>query len=67
MLRGPSVDRPPGLLLILAAEYTANLRTPEPLLLAATLLLCAVPFMIIAAALAGRSVVSALADRLGLS
>jgi membrane protein len=36
-------------------------------LLAATLLLCAVPFMLIAAALAGRSAVSALTVRLGLS
>jgi membrane protein len=39
----------------------------QAMLLAATLLLCAVPFMLIAAALAGRSVVSALSVRLGLS
>jgi membrane protein len=39
----------------------------QAMLLAATLLLCAVPFMIIAAALSGRSVVSALTVRLGLS
>jgi membrane protein len=39
----------------------------QAMLLAATLLLCAVPFMLIAAALAGRSVVSALTLRLGLS
>jgi hypothetical protein len=30
MLRGPDADRPPALLLILAAEHTANLRTPGP-------------------------------------
>lgn len=36
-------------------------------LLAATLLLCAVPFMLVATALAGRSAVSAPAERLGLS
>ena len=29
-LRGPDADRVPGLLLILAAEHTADLRTPEP-------------------------------------
>jgi membrane protein len=39
----------------------------QAMLLAATLLLCAVPFMLIAAALAGRSAVSALTVRLGLS
>jgi membrane protein len=39
----------------------------QAMLLAATLLLCAVPFTLIAAALAGRSVVSALTARLGLS
>jgi membrane protein len=39
----------------------------QALLLAATLLLCAVPFFLVAAALAGRSAVSALTDRLGLS
>lgn len=37
------------------------------MLLAATLLLCAVPFVPIAAALAGRSAVSGLSWRLGLS
>ncbi|MFC8434964.1 YhjD/YihY/BrkB family envelope integrity protein [Streptomyces sp. NPDC057253] len=37
------------------------------MLLAATLLLCAVPFMLIVAALAGRSAVSFLSERLGLS
>ncbi|MDI2127723.1 YhjD/YihY/BrkB family envelope integrity protein [Yinghuangia seranimata] len=36
-------------------------------LLAATLLLCAVPFMLITAALAGRSAVTALTERLGLN
>jgi len=36
-------------------------------LLAATLLLCAVPFLLIASALAGRSAVTALTVRLGLS
>jgi membrane protein len=39
----------------------------QAMLLAATLLLCAVPFLLIAAALAGRSVVSGLTARLGLS
>ena len=39
----------------------------QAMLLAATLLLCAVPFMLIAAAMAGRSVVSGLTERLGLS
>ena len=39
----------------------------QAMLLAATLLLCAVPFTLIAAALAGRSAVSALTARLGLS
>jgi membrane protein len=39
----------------------------QAMLLAATLLLCAVPFLLIAAALAGRSAVSALTARLGLS
>ena len=38
----------------------------QAMLLAATLLLCAVPFLLIAAALAGRSAVSALTLRLGL-
>ena len=33
MLRGPDVDRAPGLLLILAAEHTVDLRTPKPLVL----------------------------------
>ncbi|MFF6773065.1 YhjD/YihY/BrkB family envelope integrity protein [Streptomyces sp. NPDC012637] len=37
------------------------------MLLAATLLLCAVPFMLIVAALAGRSAVSYLSERLGLN
>jgi membrane protein len=39
----------------------------QAMLLAATLLLCAVPFLLIAAALSGRSAVSALTWRLGLS
>ena len=39
----------------------------QALLLAATLLLCAVPFFLVAAALTGRSAVSALTQRLGLS
>src|SRR5262249_14033226 len=39
----------------------------QAMLLAATLLLCAVPFVLIATALAGRSAVSALTVRLGLS
>jgi membrane protein len=39
----------------------------QAMLLAATLLLCAIPFLLIAAALAGRSVVPELAWRLGLS
>lgn len=39
----------------------------QAMLLAATLLLCAVPFTLIAAALAGRSAMSALTARLGLS
>lgn len=39
----------------------------QAMLLAATLLLCAVPFMLVAAALSGRSAVSALTVRLGLS
>lgn len=39
----------------------------QAMLLAATLLLCAVPFLLVAAALAGRSAVSALTRRLGLS
>ena len=39
----------------------------QAMLLAATLLLCAVPFLLIASALAGRSVVSALTLRLGLN
>ena len=39
----------------------------QAMLLAATLLLCAIPFMLIAAALSGRSVVTALTVRLGLS
>src|SRR5215469_8491802 len=39
----------------------------QAVLLAATLLLCAVPFFLIAAALAGRSAMSALSARLGLS
>jgi membrane protein len=39
----------------------------QAMLLAATLLLCAVPFFLVAAALAGRSAVSALSVRLGLS
>ncbi|WP_344660572.1 YhjD/YihY/BrkB family envelope integrity protein [Catenulispora subtropica] len=39
----------------------------QAMLLAAILLLCAIPFMLIAAALAGRSAVSGLAVRLGLS
>jgi membrane protein len=39
----------------------------QAVLLAATLLLCAVPFLLIASALAGRSVVSALTLRLGLN
>ncbi|MFI8828315.1 YhjD/YihY/BrkB family envelope integrity protein [Streptomyces sp. NPDC053431] len=38
----------------------------QAILLAATLLLCAVPFMLIASALAGRSAVSTLSVRLGL-
>lgn len=37
------------------------------MVLAATLLLCAVPFMLIVAALAGRSAVSYLSERLGLN
>jgi membrane protein len=54
------------------AEYlwhrldTANFMN-QAMLLAATLLLCAVPFFLIATALAGRSAVSALTARLGLS
>lgn len=47
----------------LAAEDFMN----QAMLLAATLLLCAVPFMLVAAALAGRSAVSALTVRLGLN
>ena len=39
----------------------------QAMLLAATLLLCAVPFLLIASALAGRSVVSGLTLRLGLN
>src|SRR6516164_8594634 len=39
----------------------------QAMLLAATLLLCAVPFFLVAAALTGRSAVSALTARLGLS
>jgi membrane protein len=39
----------------------------QAMLLAATLLLCAVPFFLVATALAGRSAVSALTVRLGLS
>ena len=39
----------------------------QALLLAATLLLCAVPFLLVATALAGRSAVTALTHRLGLS
>jgi membrane protein len=39
----------------------------QAMLLAATLLLCAVPFFLVAAALSGRSVVAALTVRLGLS
>jgi membrane protein len=39
----------------------------QAMLLAATLLLCAVPFFLVAAALTGRSAVSALTVRLGLS
>jgi membrane protein len=39
----------------------------QAMLLAATFLLCAVPFLLIANALAGRSAVSTLTDRLGLS
>jgi membrane protein len=39
----------------------------QAMLLAATLLLCAVPFFLVAAALTGRSAVSALTERLGLS
>jgi membrane protein len=39
----------------------------QAMLLAATLLLCLVPFLLIATALAGRSAVSALTVRLGLS
>jgi membrane protein len=39
----------------------------QAMLLAATFLLCAVPFLLIASALAGRSVVPALTRRLGLS
>jgi membrane protein len=39
----------------------------QAMLLAGTLLLCAVPFFLVAAALAGRSAVSALTARLGLS
>ncbi len=39
----------------------------QAMLLAATLLLCAVPFLLIAAALSGRSAVAALTERLGLS
>jgi membrane protein len=38
----------------------------QAMLLAATLLLCAVPFLLVAAALAGRSAVSGLTVRLGL-
>ena len=39
----------------------------QAILLAATLLLCAVPFFLVATALEGRSAVSALTVRLGLS
>jgi membrane protein len=39
----------------------------EAIMLAATFLLCAVPFMIIATALSGRTAVSTLSTRLGLS
>jgi membrane protein len=39
----------------------------QAMVLAATLLLCAVPFFLVAAALTGRSAVSALMERLGLS
>ncbi|OKJ49559.1 hypothetical protein AMK27_36555 [Streptomyces sp. CB02009] len=39
----------------------------QAILLAATLLLCAVPFMLVATALAGRSAVTGLSRRLGLS
>jgi membrane protein len=39
----------------------------QAMLLAATLLLCAVPFLLIATALAGRSAVSGLTRRLGLN
>jgi membrane protein len=39
----------------------------QAILLAATLLLCAVPFFLIATALTGRSAVLALTERLGLS
>ncbi|MFE5295587.1 YhjD/YihY/BrkB family envelope integrity protein [Streptomyces sp. NPDC056632] len=39
----------------------------QAVLLAATLLLCAVPFMLVTSALAGRSAVSGLTRRLGLS
>jgi hypothetical protein len=39
----------------------------QAMLLAATLLLCAVPLFLVAAALAGRSALSALTVRLGLS
>jgi membrane protein len=39
----------------------------QAMLLAATLLLCAVPFFLVATALSGRSAVSALTDRLGLN
>jgi len=39
----------------------------QAMLLAATLLLCAVPFLIIAAALAGRSAVTGATSRLGLN
>jgi membrane protein len=39
----------------------------QAVLLAATLLLCFVPFLLVAAALAGRSIVTALSWRLGLS
>jgi membrane protein len=39
----------------------------ESILLAATFLLCAVPFMIIASALSGRSAVTTLSTRLGLN
>ena len=39
----------------------------QAMLLAATLLLCAVPFMLVATALAGRSAVTTLTARLGLN